>query len=466
MSDLQIVLIAIGALIIAGVVVYNWLQERKLRNNINEGFIVPQKDVLAEDFYIDTDAFVDRALADSPNKNKITEKLNQPISIESSALELISPQAVSEGSDEVDDLLDDLADSDLASNDLSSNNLADDEHALSSPAVASALLLENVAFDQKQAFNHEDSILKQAVDEAFSGESKSPAAKTLQTELAPNVTSALPADIHPQIDLTAFLYTTKDIGSQSLNKLANDTASDMGVPMMVHGMCHDNKWYAVNQGTEVERFKQIACSIQLADRGGPVSKHRLNKFQFAIENLGLELNAHVEWQGTGDAMQRAIDLDQFCIEVDQLISVHIAESGAPIHGTKLRGLAEANGMTLLEDGKFHCFTEHNTDIIAYTLSSGDGQPFTSDGLRSNVVKTAVFQIEIPKVSNSEQVFQQVVQVAKKMSTSLNAQLVDDHQKPLGDLQIEKIRQQLKKIHATMVARGIMPGSISSMRLFN
>ena len=456
MSDLQIVLIAIGALIIAGVVVYNWLQERKLRNNINEEFIVPQKDVLAEDFYIDTDAYVDKALAGNPNKIKITEKLNQPTSTEPSAIDVVSPQVVSEGSDEIDDLLDDLA----------SNGLADGEHALSSPAVASDLPLENVAFNQKQAFNHEDRILKQAVDEAFSGESKSPVAKALQTEVAPNAPSALPADIHPQIDLTAFLYTTKDIGSQSVNKLANDIASDMGVPMMVHGMCHDNKWHAVNQGTESERFKQIACSIQLADRGGPVSKHRLNKFQFAIENLGLELNAHVEWQGTGDAMQRAIDLDQFCIEVDQLISVHMAESGAPIHGTKLRGLAEANGMILLEDGKFHCFTEHNTDIIAYTLSSGDGQSFTSDGLRSNVVKTAVFQIEIPKVSNSDQVFQQVIQVAKKMSTSLNAALVDDHQKPLGDLQIEKIRQQLKKIHATMVARGIMPGSISSMRLFN
>ena len=451
MSDLQIVLIAIGALIIAGVVVYNWLQERKLRNNINEEFIVPQKDVLAEDFYIDTDAYVDKALAGNPNKVKITEKLNQPISMESAAL----PQVASEDSDEVDGLLADLA---------------DDEHALSSPAVASALPLENVAFDQKQAFNHEHVILKQAVDEAFSGESKSPVVKALQTEVTPNIPSALPTDIHPQIDLTAFLYTTKDIDSQSLNKLANDIASDMGVPMMVHGMCHDNQWHAVNhavsQGAEVERFKQIACSIQLADRGGPVSKHRLNKFQFAIENLGLELNAHVEWQGTGDAMQRAIDLDQFCIEVDQLISVHIAESSAPIHGTKLRGLAEANGMILLEDGKFHCFTEHNTDIIAYTLSSGDGQSFTSDGLRSNVVKTAVFQIEIPKVTNSEQVFQQVVVVAKKMSTSLSAALVDDHQKPLGDLQIEKIRQQLKKIHATMVARGIMPGSISSMRLFN
>jgi hypothetical protein len=49
---------------------------------------------------------------------------------------------------------------------------------------------------------------------------------------------------------------------------------------------------------------------------------------------------------------------------------------------------------------------------------------------------------------------------------MNASLVDDNQRTLGDLQIEKIRQQLKVIHATMVARGIMPGSPGSMRLFN
>jgi FtsZ-interacting cell division protein ZipA len=146
--------------------------------------------------------------------------------------------------------------------------------------------------------------------------------------------------------------------------------------------------------------------------------------------------------------------------------VHLVENEVPIHGTKFRGLAESSGLTLLDDGKFHCFVEHNTDVLSYTLSSADAQPFTSDGLRSNVIKGAVFQIEIPKVTNSEQAFNQVIVVAKKMAASLNAQLVDDNKKPLTDLQIEKIRQQLKVIHATMVARGIMPGSPSSARLFN
>ena len=54
MSDLKIALIVVGALIIAGVLVYNWLQERKLHNEVSREFIVPQKDVLADDFYITT----------------------------------------------------------------------------------------------------------------------------------------------------------------------------------------------------------------------------------------------------------------------------------------------------------------------------------------------------------------------------------------------------------------------------
>jgi hypothetical protein len=60
----------------------------------------------------------------------------------------------------------------------------------------------------------------------------------------------------------------------------------------------------------------------------------------------------------------------------------------------------------------------------------------------------------------------MIHVAQKLSTSLSANIIDDKQKPLSDLQIEKIRQQLKIIHATMVARGVMPGSVASMRLFN
>ena len=417
MSDLQTALIALGALIIAGVVMYNWMQERKLRKNITDEFLVPQKDVLTEDFYIDADAYVDKALADSPNKTKLTEKLNEIETAQDAVAREIKGNISTESEATVEE----------------ETPLADDFLPIKVAPPAPTKTIK-----------------------------PSPAAIEEQAGSA----SALPNDIHPQIDLTAFLYASKNIGAQTLYAMAEAIASDMGVPMLVHGIDANDKWHVVNASAGDDNYKQIACSMQLADRSGPVSKHRLNKFQFAIENMGLELGAHVEWQGSGDAMQRAIDLDKFCMEVDQLVSVHLVQGDAPVHGTKFKGLAESCAMRLGEDGKFYYFAANNPDTPQFILVNADNQPFTSESLRSSVVKGATFQIEIPKVANCDQVFSQMVQIAQKMATSLGARMVDDNQKPLGDLQIEKIRQQLKIIHATMLARGIMPGSANSARLFN
>jgi hypothetical protein len=120
-------------------------------------------------------------------------------------------------------------------------------------------------------------------------------------------------------------------------------------------------------------------------------------------------------------------------------------------------------MILKDDGKFHFYAN---EALLFTALDTNNVPFTAESLRNNVLKSVTFQIEIPKVTNCEQVFSQMIAIVQKMASSLNATMVDDNQKPLGDLQIEKIRQQLKVIHATMVARGIMPGSPASMRLFN
>jgi FtsZ-interacting cell division protein ZipA len=421
MSDLQTALIALGVLIIAGVALYNWLQERKMRKNITDEFLVPQKDVLAEDFYIDADAYVDKALADSPNKAKLTERLNQIDPVPEPQIGDIYTEE-----DAPEEVVDDEAGDEI----------------IEAPKEAAQQVVDLPA-TVAQA-----SVARVPEDEA------------------PNLASPLPNEIHPQIDLTAFLYSPKNMSTQTLYAMANTIAEDMGVPMMVHGIDTDGKWHAINANSANDNFKQIACSMQLADRSGPVSKHRLNKFQFAIENMGLELSAHVEWQGSGDAMQRAIDLDKFCMEVDQLVSVHLVQGDTPVHGTKFRGLAESCAMRLGEDGKFYFFASSNPNTPQFILVSADNQPFTSESLRNSVVKGATFQIEIPKVTNCDQVFSQMVQIAQKMANSLGARMVDDNQKPLGDLQIEKIRQQLKIIHATMLARGIMPGSPSSARLFN
>ncbi|MFV1922880.1 MAG: cell division protein ZipA C-terminal FtsZ-binding domain-containing protein [Methylotenera sp.] len=444
MSDLQIVLIILGVFIIAGVVVYNWLQERKLRENISEDFIVPQKDVLVEEFYIDTEALVEKEFADDVHKNEVMRKLNETIEDKE------EPSIYSASSSETAELEDGEK----------SNQLKFRQQENTETPTQEIPASNNILSRSNQTTDTEREQPKQVEKEIIVEKHILPA------EFEPLVTSALPEDVHSQIDLTAFLYASKNINGHAFHQMMQTMLKEINVHVMMHGLDDNNVWQRIDSDTdENASFKQIACSMQLADRRGPVPKPVLNKFQFAVETIGLEFNAHVEWQGKGDPSMRAIDLDKFCMDVDQLVSVHLIQGETPIHGTKFKGLAEANDMQL-KHGKFCCFDSIKPDFAKFILVNANEQPFTPDSLRQNVVLSATFQMEIPKVTNCEDVFSQMVDVAKKMASSLNAHIVDDNQKSLGDLQIEKIRQQLKVIHATMVARGVMPGSDSSMRLFN
>jgi FtsZ-interacting cell division protein ZipA len=420
MSDLQVALVILGLFIIAGVVVYNWMQERKLRREVSSDFIVPQKDVLAQDFDVNVDAYVvDKELAEVRDKarryldSNSAEAFKDTISLENTITEPAS-------------------------------------QSKSSPTKLEPTIEIPKAELQKPETSKSETVQPQEIIKA-----------SLHEKLQ-DMQVNLPEATHPQIDLTAILFATKNIGHTDLESLSA-SLNDITVPVLLHGLTADDKWLEIATAPTTASYKQIACSMQLADRGGPVAKSVLNKFQFAVEDTGLNLNTHVEWQGNGDPLQRAIELDQFCIEVDQMVSVHIAGGETPIHGTKFKGLAEASGMLLKEDGKFHFY---NNETPLYAVIDTNNVPFTSESLRNNVLKSITFQLEIPKVNNCEQVFNQMILIAQKIASSLNGHLVDDNQKLLGDLQIEKIRQQLRVIHATMVARGVMPGSPSSMRLFN
>ena len=77
-----------------------------------------------------------------------------------------------------------------------------------------------------------------------------------------------------------------------------------------------------------------------------------------------------------------------------------------------------------------------------------------------------FRLDIPRVKNCLEAFNHMVLTARQMETSLSARLVDDNHRPLGEPQIEQIRQQLKIIPGKMVARGIPPGSDNALRLFS
>lgn len=476
MSDLQIVLIIIGGLIITAVLVFNWWQERRFHQQVENNFSTIKSDALLEepvlhtrdlldaednfddiDFSINHELIKETPIAAKEPVIEVPDEFDAPaIHSESSHL---TPAAVQES------VIDEI----VTTDDL--------------PAESNSAILNN---SDIKPVNHDG--IKAIFQDAFSKNLTPDGAQHINTDKAPGEIDAakaelpaqtLPARLHAQVDLIALLHLTVESTVNHISSILKSDFDGYDKPVFIHVQTPDLRWLLLSDVSSKPEFadqkiSKIACSLQLADRAGPVSRSILNRFQLAVESLGLDIDAQVEWQTSTDPAADAVALDAFCIDVDKTMGFHLlhGENGA-FTGTKLRGLAEAQGLELAADGSFKYYDEAAKKQAAsvtlapsFVMFNRDHYPFSPDMLRQSVVKGITFQLDIPHVANCTEAYNHMVLVAKQMETGLHAQLVDDNNRPLGDVQIEKIRHQLKIIQATMLTRGIAPGSDVAHRLFS
>lgn len=411
MSDLQLALIALGAVIIAGVILFNWWQERRLMQDSVKRFEDPVDDALMQDFRID------------PNNN---------IAVERTAIVV----------EEIFDAPDRLDESEPQE-----PWLADDDNKV--------LPVEP-----------EQPVQEPLQSEASLNETE-PA--TTPEEPAPEPDQATFVDretVGPdeRIDLIALMQAEAGFSAPAVLQAVQGLPK-LDKPVYCYGLTDTDEWQPIVSGQENIEFKRVACALQLADRSGPATHATIDSFEVEMENLAAALLASLEWQGAADPAIYAAELDQFCVAVDVMVGFHIMHgSNGPIAGTKLRGLAEAQGLRLDADGAFHF--EDNAGNTLFTIVSQDLRPFRPETLRTVFYRGISFQLDVPRVNRCTNAFNQMVLLARQLEITLDGTLVDDNQRALGDSEISKISQQLDLIHSSMVERGILPGSPAALRLFS
>lgn len=438
MTDLQLFLLILGAIFIAAVLFFNWWQEKKFLEASHRQFGDLQRDALMGDFQIDTEAVLERKISlEAVTLEKKLHDIEPDIDAN-----IVTTTRKEETSD-----LTQLA---------NTNN--DVAHVFSRAVVHEE---ENVSpgitvdwAEGDAPLKTEFNILPGTID------SNHPSTEVLTS----NVEPPLPDAFFPQIDLTAIIYLAQPLtGATLLVVLAE--LPDHNKLVHVYGFNREQHWVLLTSEQSAVEFSCVGCGLQLADRAGPVIKDTLDRFQVAINEASAKLQARVEWQNTLDVLQYANELDAFCIEVDKTVGFHVVQGGnGPFTGTKLRGLAEAGGLRLAADGAFHYENEDGQKL--FSVTNQDNYPFTSEMLRTSVIYRITFQLDVARVKNSIEAFNQMVLIARQMVNSLNALLVDDNQRSLSEVQLDKIRQQLKVIQLKMTGHGIAPGSACALRLFS
>jgi FtsZ-interacting cell division protein ZipA len=482
MSDLQLSLLALGAVIIAAVILFNWWQERRFMRESMQRFDEPTNDILmAEDFHIDPD--------------RVAGFDNDPITIEDRFAD--ERHAPEEHHIPEDALLEELHPEARV------NEVPEPSHRpepprrmpqpepVETPAQPATPAFPAATPEEPPFSPFEEEPQETMADfsyEAAPAVEPEPAPERAEVrqpepEIAPTsqpethqpkesasvstgetVVSSMPDEVDEQIDLIgkAALPATLDVAA-FLDAVQRMPRFDKPVQWLLQD--ETGFWQPLSADLPSGRYPQFVAALQLADRSGPVSQGGLLAFQEQVQRLAAALGARLAWHGTMDPLQYAIDLDQFCIDVDVMVGFHVLQAGSgPVAGTKLRGLAEAAGLRLREDGAFHY--EDADGRTLYTMTSHDQRPFKPETLRTVFYRGVSFQLDVPKVSSTSDAFNRMVQFARQLEAAMDGVLVDDNQRALGEIEIEKIRQQLKTIHTRMVARFILPGTPSALRLFS
>jgi len=212
-------------------------------------------------------------------------------------------------------------------------------------------------------------------------------------------------------------------------------------------------------------YKRYRIALQLVDRSGAISAAKLADFRDLVLGVARNIDAQTTVPDTQNAFQHAVELDEFCASVDQMVGVNLVPpSDRLIRGIDISRAAGLHGMTLEADGAFHLLDEHGNSL--FSLINQDTVPFQHHTLETFATAGITLLLDVPRVEDPTVRFDQMMRVANDLAKGLQLTIVDDRRVPLGDKGLALSRAQIAGVEALMRKNGIEPGSAHALRLFS
>ena len=248
--------------------------------------------------------------------------------------------------------------------------------------------------------------------------------------------------------------------------LATGLHARIGKPLRWFGRADARSDWAQLTSETAGRFADVVACMLLADRNGAASRTQLDTFTRVVGDVATALSASFAPPDADRELARAESLDRLCAELDVQIGLTVQMSEpASIAGTRLRGVAEAAGFHLAAGGRFE-FVNEDTGGVLYTLQNLRPDPFSAEMLRLTATNGVVFLLDVARLPEPARVFDQMKLAARRMATTLGADLVDDNRRPLDDAALATIRAQVESAAEALRAVHIEPGSPRALALFS
>jgi hypothetical protein len=268
--------------------------------------------------------------------------------------------------------------------------------------------------------------------------------------------------LDPRIDFIGTLETDKPIAGEAISMAIVDSLVHPAKAVSWEGYNRQAaSWEPLASAGE---YTMLHVGLQLADRNGAARQQELTEFTAMVQAVAEAIGASVRFAEPGAALLRAQQLDALCAEMDVQIGLNLITFGGPVPGTRIRALAEAHGLVLERDGRFHHRDDSGLEL--YSLCNLEAAEFSAQGMKELATKGLTLLFDVARAPGGLADFDRFVEFTRLMAEALSAGIVDDNRQPLNTAGLGKIRAQLQALYASMEQEGIAAGSPLALRLFS
>lgn len=199
-------------------------------------------------------------------------------------------------------------------------------------------------------------------------------------------------------------------------------------------------------------YTDALASIQLADRRSRIDAATIEQFVRAVQELAVRLDADVDVPDAERLLVMASDLDRLCARFDVRIDLTLESTGAYWTGPQLRNAAHECGFVA-------------TSAQRWAFNDARGEPLYTLQLDPAAMNRVILELDIAVAPVAAQPFRAMVESAWALAGLLGARVVDDNGAAIDERSVAAIEAQLARVYADMRGAGIEPGSTRARRLY-
>lgn len=404
MTDLQISLIAIGAIIIVAIVVYNKWQENRTKKMLERAFSSLYDDVLMSS---------DNKTSSQPdNLQHATDSMN-----------------------------------------------ADPDFDIAPTASVGNKAKVNAYLDQEEvavADHHGEPVMAATGGDTDFADEPGFSADLAEPVVAPAPVKrkivALPVDeiidARIPIALDTPVYGDKVIPvTQSLRSVGNK-------PVNFIGCTEANEWEPIQYGV---MYHALIAGVQLANRASALNEIEYSELVTKLRSLADSIGGEPDIPDMREVMKEAQRMFQFIADHDAQLGINVkAKSGQWDVKTLVAALTR-QGFERYTDGYLMMHDSDGESLFSLSLNAVPTAETTN---------CLTFLLDVPRIGAARSAYPAMVACAKSIATRLNGVIVDDSNQPLTDDILNDIGEQVIAFYGAMEDAGILAGSKRAQRLFS